>query len=74
MKQSFEKYISQLKFCKRKHVMPPIRSDVLDKFVHLKDEEKVKYSIFLYQQECEEIAKRVVRFACCRPNDDPLNI
>ena len=74
VKQSFEKYISQLKFCKRKHVMPPIRSDVLDKFVHLKDEEKVKYSIFLYQQECEEIAKRVVRFACCRPNDDPLNI
>ena len=74
VKQSFEKYISQLKFCKRKQVMPPIRSDVLDKFVHLKDEKKVKYSIFLYQQECEEIAKRVVRFACCRPNDDPLNI
>lgn len=74
VKQSFEKYISQLKFYKRKHVMPPIRSDVLDKFVHLKDEEKVKYSIFLYQQECEEIAKRVVQFACCRPNDDPLNI
>lgn len=74
VKQSFEKYISQLKFCKRKHVMPPIRSDILDKFVHLKYEEKVKYSIFLYQQECEKIAKRVVQFACCRPNDDPLNI
>lgn len=74
VKQSFEKYIYQLKFCKREQVMPPIRSDVLDKFVHLKDEEKAKYSISLYKQECEEIAKRVVQFACCRSNDDPLNI
>lgn len=74
VKQSFEKYISQLKFYKRKQVMPPIRSDVLDLFVHLKDEEKMKYSIFLYQQECEEIAKKVIQFACSRPNDDPLNI
>lgn len=28
----------------------------------------------LFVQECKDIAQKVVEFACCRSNDDPLNI
>lgn len=28
----------------------------------------------LFVQECKDIAQKVVEIACCRSNDDPLNI
>lgn len=73
-KQSFENYLSQLKKCNRNEVTPAIRSDMLDRFVKLNENQKQKYPIFLYDEECKQIAKKVVEFACCRSNDDPLNI
>ena len=74
-KQSFEKYLAQLKlFKKEKKVFPIIRGDLLDKFVSLKELDKIKYPMTLFVQECKDIAQKVVEFACCRSNDDPLNI
>lgn len=74
-KQSFKKYLASLKLGKKeKKVFPAIRSDVLDKFVSLKELDKIKFPMTLFVQECKDIAQKVVEFACCRPNDDPLNI
>ena len=74
-KQSFEKYLAQLKLPKKeKKVFPIIRGDLLDKFVSLKELDKIKFPMTLFVQECKDIAQKVVEFACCRSNDDPLNI
>lgn len=74
-KQSFDKYLAQLKLYKEeKKVFPIIRGDLLDKFVSLKELEKIKFPMTLFVQECKDIAQKVVEFACCRSNDDPLNI
>ena len=74
-KQSFEKYLAQLKLSKKeKKVFPIIRGDLLDKFVSLKESDKIKFPMTLFVQECKDIAQKVVEFACCRSNDDPLNI
>ena len=69
--------MAQLKLPKKeKKVFPIIRGDLLDKFVSLKELDKIKFKEMSQEQKltCNAIAQKVVEFACCRSNDDPLNI
>lgn len=59
--------MAQLKLPKKeKKVFPIIRGDLLDKFVSLKELDKIKFPMTLFVQECKDIAQKVVEFACCR--------
>lgn len=73
-KNSFEDYIAQLKHSKKKSVFPPIREDLLDKFIHQEKKAKDRFVFTLYPNQGKLIAEKIVEYACCRSNDDPINI